>query len=142
MEPTKRFRKIEYWHCGKEDHWHKSKEVAEQCMIKRANMGPLTSKKEYMIRDIEVFKNILNGASLKNEGIRLDRHSQTIIQILRKITRLSTHPRFNPPDTPSAYMTYSDNGYRFYHTGIKDVRKNVEFWKGQVDKLEKHWEAK
>ena len=123
MKPIKKttFVKIEHWDCGNENHRHKTEDVALRCIEKNKNkMPPRVSRHA---RNIYAAKEVVNGAKYKDVGEAIGVSSARANEIVRKILRIASGPRFGLNDPASA------------RSPISEIRKHKDDWLERIDKV-------
>lgn len=129
MKPTKKttFVKIEYFDCGNENHRHKTEEVAKRCMERNANKKRLPPCEVNYTRNIHVAREVVNGKTFKAAGEEIGVSGGRAQQIVRKVFRMSLHPKHEPKRPPCS------------HYNIHEVREHKAYWLERIDRIAAHW---
>ncbi len=125
--------KSEYWTCGCDEHYHKTKKVAQKCIEKQESPKRVRpSENDYKIRNLSIARMVLGGSTYSYTGEQFSLTNERIRGILFKILRQVSHSQFNPKPNLKTCCSAT----------LSNVRQNNEYWLGQIDKLAAYWEIK
>ena len=111
------------WTCSVESHSHKTREVAERCIEKSRNRGPVRRRwTASMIAD--VCADVVAGVTYKSVGEKYGLQPERIRQVYSKGIRMMLHPaRLDEP--------FPDHD----RWSVESVRSNADFWNRRIAKL-------
>lgn len=90
-------RPVEYWSCTHSDHWHKSKEVAEECIAK--SEAPKQVIRWTPDALTELLKKVRNGMTQKELASEYELTTSRMHQVIAKAQRLEIRSMFKATPT-------------------------------------------
>ena len=129
-KPKKRVRKVEYWDCGTDSHFHIKQGAALRCMEKHFRQRQRNNNHVNKKRYIDTTKEWANGAIYKDAGKIIGVSSTRCREIVRKIFNVSEqlNIKFNDGLCLNRIAVSRNEKLKYYKQNMKRISAVAKYW--------------
>lgn len=130
MKPVKKQRTIivDYWACNVPGHHHMTKQVAAECIARRASVKTPAPKDEFELRKAKIALDVIGGRTFKAVGADVERSVETV----RSLFHSAIVTVCKRADIIGKWPGAEKSEYSWPE--IKEVRANSAYWSELVKK--------